>query len=68
MAGVDLEYARAPDGTLRLALAGDWRLGRGIPEPGRVLGEVEQGPPPRKVIFDTRALSPSSRWSTCSWG
>ena len=57
MAGVDLEYARAPDGTLRLALAGDWRLGRGIPEPGRVLGEVEQGPPPRKVIFDTRALA-----------
>ena len=57
MSGVDLEYARAPDGTLRLALAGDWRLGRGIPEPGRVLGEVEQGPPPRKVIFDTRALA-----------
>ena len=57
MAGVDLEYARAPDGTLRLALAGDWRLGRGIPEPGRVLGEVEQGPPPRRVTFDTRALS-----------
>ena len=57
MSGVDLEYARAPDGTLRLALAGDWRLGRGIPEPGRVLGEVEQGPPPQKVIFDTRALA-----------
>lgn len=57
MAQVDLEYARAPDGTLRLTLGGDWRLGRGIPEPKGILGEIERSPVPPKVIFATGALA-----------
>jgi hypothetical protein len=57
MAQVDLEYARAPDGTLRLTLGGDWRLGRGIPEPKGILGEIERSPVPPRVIFATGALT-----------
>jgi phospholipid/cholesterol/gamma-HCH transport system permease protein len=57
MAQVDLDYVRAQDGTLRLALGGDWRLARGIPAPDRVLGEIERSPPPRKVTFDTGVLA-----------
>jgi phospholipid/cholesterol/gamma-HCH transport system permease protein len=57
MAQIDVEYGRAPDGTLRLALGGDWRLGHGIPEPDGVLGQIEKAPLPRKVSFATGALA-----------
>ena len=57
MSPVDVEYARAADGTLRLALRGDWRLGRGIPAPEGALLEVEKRPLPRKVIFDAGVLA-----------
>jgi hypothetical protein len=56
VAGVELEYATAADGTLRVALGDKWRLGRSIPAPSAVLAELEKAPPPPKVVFDTRAL------------
>jgi phospholipid/cholesterol/gamma-HCH transport system permease protein len=57
MEQVDLEYARGPDGTLRVALGGDWRLARGIPAPEGVIEEIEKSPLPRKVIFETGVLA-----------
>jgi phospholipid/cholesterol/gamma-HCH transport system permease protein len=57
MARVNLDYARAPDGTLDVALGGDWRLGCGIPAPDGVLGEIQKSPLPRKVTFDTGVLA-----------
>lgn len=57
MEQVDLEYARGPDGTLRVALAGDWKLARGIPPPQGVIEEIEKPPLPRKVIFETGVLA-----------
>jgi phospholipid/cholesterol/gamma-HCH transport system permease protein len=57
MAQSELEYARAQNGTLRLTLAGDWKLGRGIPAPDRVIGELEKAPHPLKVTFETGALA-----------
>ena len=56
-AQVHLDYARASDGTLDVALGGDWRLGRGIPAPEGVLGEIEKSPLPRRVTFDTGVLA-----------
>ncbi len=57
MTPVDLRYARAEDGTLRLTLAGEWKLGLGLPAPSAVLGELERQPLPRRVSFDTAALA-----------
>src|SRR2546428_4552107 len=54
---VDFEFARGPDGTLRVALAGDWKLARGIPAPVGVIQEIERAPLPSKVIFETRVLA-----------
>src|SRR5205807_8364307 len=54
---VDFEFARGPDGTLRVALAGDWKLGRGLPAPVGVIEEIERSPLPRKVIFETGVLA-----------
>src|SRR5262245_32920776 len=54
---VDLDYARGPDGTLRVALGGDWSLARGIPAPGGVIEEIERSPLPSKVVFDTAVLA-----------
>ena len=56
-AQVHLDYARAPDGTLDVALGGDWRLGRGIPAPENVLREIEKSPRPRRLTFDTGVLA-----------
>jgi phospholipid/cholesterol/gamma-HCH transport system permease protein len=52
-----VEYARVRDGTLRLALGGDWTLGRGIPDPAEILGEIEKAPLPRQVLFDAGLLA-----------
>src|SRR5438105_14364854 len=54
---VDFEFARGPDGTLRVALAGDWKLGRGLPAPVGVIEEIERSPLPRRVIFETGVLA-----------
>src|SRR5438874_1864383 len=57
MEHVDLKYARRPDGTLHVALAGEWKLGRGIPAPQGVIEEMGKSPLPRKVIFETGVLA-----------
>jgi phospholipid/cholesterol/gamma-HCH transport system permease protein len=57
MAPVDLSYARTEDGTLRLTLGGEWKLGRGLPAPSAVLSELERQPRPRRLAFDTGALT-----------
>ena len=57
MEQVQLDYGRGFDGTLRLALGGDWRLARGIPAPADVIAEIEKSPLPGKVIFETGVLA-----------
>ena len=57
MEQVDLSYSRGPDGTLRVALGGDWTLERGIPAPKAVIEEIERPPLPRRVIFETGVLA-----------
>ena len=57
MEHVDLKYARRPDGTLHVALAGEWKLGRGIPAPQGIIEEMGKSPLPRKVIFETGVLA-----------
>src|SRR5207253_7761399 len=54
---VDFELARGPDGTLRVALAGDWNLACGIPAPVGVIEEIGRSPFPSKVIFETGVLA-----------
>jgi phospholipid/cholesterol/gamma-HCH transport system permease protein len=61
MPPVIIHSERAPDGTLRLALSGDWILGGGIPPPGDIIVELEQPPLPRKVALDARSVG---RWDT----
>jgi phospholipid/cholesterol/gamma-HCH transport system permease protein len=57
MEQVAVEYGRGPDDTLRVALAGDWSLTRGIPSFAAVIEEIERRPLPRKVIFETGVLA-----------
>ena len=57
MEQVDLQYARGPDGTLRVALAGDWKLARGFPASQGIIEEIERSPLPRKVTFETGVLA-----------
>ena len=57
MKHVDLEYGRRPDGSLHVALGGDWKLARGIPALRGVLEEIEKQPPPQRVVLETRSLS-----------
>ena len=57
MEQVDLSYTRGPDGTLSVALGGDWTLARGIPAPKAVIEEIERPPLPRRVIFETGVLA-----------
>jgi phospholipid/cholesterol/gamma-HCH transport system permease protein len=61
MAPVIINSERAPDGTLRLALSGDWVLGGGIPPPDGVVVEIEKPPLPRKLALDARRVG---RWDT----
>jgi phospholipid/cholesterol/gamma-HCH transport system permease protein len=53
----DLQYARKPDGTLRVALRGDWKAARGISAAGGVLEEIERSPRPQMVVFETEVLA-----------
>ncbi len=57
MEQVELEYARGADGTLLVALGGDWKLTRGLPALEGVIGEIEKSPLPKKVIFETGVLA-----------
>jgi phospholipid/cholesterol/gamma-HCH transport system permease protein len=57
MQQADLEYARRPDGTLHVALGGEWRLARGIPPPRAVLAEIERRPRPQRVLLDTSVVT-----------
>src|SRR5262249_49172076 len=57
MEQVDLQYARGPDGTLRVALAGDWKLARGVPPSPGVIEEIERPPLPRRATFETDVLA-----------
>ena len=57
MEHVDLKYARRPDGTLRVALGGDWKLARGIPAPKGLVEEIEKTPFPMKLVFQTDVLA-----------
>ena len=51
-----LEYARRSDGTLHVALGGDWKLARGVPAPRALLDEVERPPHPQKIVLETTVL------------
>src|SRR5262249_53232557 len=57
MDAVELQYAKGPDGTLRVALAGDWKLARGVPPSQGLIEEIERAPLPRKVAFETGVLA-----------
>ena len=57
MQQVDLEYARKPDGTLRVALGGQWKLTSGLPAPVGVLEEIERPPRPQRVLLETSVLA-----------
>ena len=61
MARVVVETERALDGTLCLALAGDWVVGGGIPPPRGVIVEIEKLPLPPKLTLDARLMG---RWDT----
>jgi len=37
---VQLACARGPEGTLRVALSGEWKLARGVPAPRLVIQEI----------------------------
>jgi phospholipid/cholesterol/gamma-HCH transport system permease protein len=51
----------AAAGMLRVALSGDWLLGRGLPGPDPILDRLRQTPAPATVAFDTAALG---EWDT----
>jgi phospholipid/cholesterol/gamma-HCH transport system permease protein len=57
MQQVDLEYARRPDGTLHVALGGEWKLASGIPASVGVLEEIERPPRPQRVLLETSVLA-----------
>jgi len=54
---VQLACARGSEGTLRVALGGEWKLARGVPAPRLVIQEIERSPLPRRVIFETGVLA-----------
>jgi phospholipid/cholesterol/gamma-HCH transport system permease protein len=61
MSQLDLLYARRPDGTLHVALGGEWTLARKIPAPRHLLEEIEKPPRPLRVLLDTSVLA---RWDS----
>src|SRR5262249_8676704 len=54
---VNLEDARRPDGTLHVALDGEWKLAGGIPAPRGVLEEIARPPRPQRVTLETSVLA-----------
>ncbi len=52
-----LSLSRPGDGTLLIALTGDWRLSRGLPAADETLGRVAEGTGGGRVEFDTSGLT-----------
>jgi phospholipid/cholesterol/gamma-HCH transport system permease protein len=52
----ELTYQKTPDGTLRLALAGDWKLGQTLPAVERVFAELAPGHQIRLLSLATDRL------------
>jgi len=57
MPQVDLQYSRGSDGTLHVALGGEWKLASGIPASLGVLEEIERPPRPQRVLLETSVLA-----------
>ncbi len=56
-----IRYARPNDGTLLIALSGDWTMAHGLPSTETFRESFESGPPVRLVVFDTERVT---RWDT----
>ena len=52
-----LECTRGADGTLRVALRGDWKRARGIPASRGVLQQLETAPRPQRVVLESGLLA-----------
>ena len=62
MAKGELHINKIPDGTLRITLAGGWRLTDTPPLPAEVQNEIESSPEITGVAFDTAELE---GWDSC---
>jgi len=62
MAQAELDYRRAADGTLRLTLSGDWKMGHGIPAPDGPIAEAERPPLPPMVTIEASTVL---GWDSC---
>ena len=52
----EIVIEKLPDGTLRLGLAGDWKLGSPLPATHGVYAELAQARQPQRVAFETSGL------------
>jgi phospholipid/cholesterol/gamma-HCH transport system permease protein len=52
-----LAAERLPDGPLLIRLSGSWRMEDGVPSTSMVTTELQREPPPRRIAFDTTAVS-----------
>jgi len=53
----ELAISRNADGSLLLALAGDWKLTNRLPSPDSILAELASGQAVQRLAFDTAALA-----------
>jgi phospholipid/cholesterol/gamma-HCH transport system permease protein len=56
LAGTRLQIDRAPGDVLHLRLAGHWTLAAGVPALDGLLRELESGPPPSRITFDSTGV------------
>lgn len=56
-----VESTLTADGTLVVALTGDWRLRHGLPDPGTVEAQITADPQPRAIVLDGGRLE---TWDT----
>ena len=61
MGAASLHCESGPDGSLQVALAGDWHIGPDLPAPDPVLDLLRGSSRPGRVTFDTAALG---EWDT----
>ncbi len=52
-----LAFSRPADGTLQVRIAGNWKLGHGLPSPDEVQRQLASGPPVRGVTFEAGELA-----------
>jgi phospholipid/cholesterol/gamma-HCH transport system permease protein len=52
-----MAFRRLPNDELRIQLSGRWTLAEGVPSIDTVWTEREKVPPPRRVTFDTQAVT-----------